>query len=234
MARAPAPERLSAALRRPGPACVVLGAVALLCALVGGGQCGFGTNGPILEAARMDSLDMQEDARAASTAASLIFREVPLRSLRHDFAEFLPEVDGISYVAKVTRGLYRGSFPEDEGVDWLRSHGVRTIINLNGGSSKSYRKYVQELGLRYEHLPLSPTHRPSEQQVDRFFSIVTDWFAYPIYVHCLHGVDRTGTMIALYRMREQGWGNKEALAEMIYFGDHGFSALREFVASYHP
>jgi len=59
-----------------------------------------------------------------------------------------------------------------------------------------------------------------------------DQSAYPIYVHCLYGVDRTGTMMALYRIRQQGWRNADALEEMTYFGDHGFKDMRGFIARY--
>ena len=72
----------------------------------------------------------------------------------------------------------------------------------------------------YERIPLESTDAPQPEQVARFLEILDDPAAQPVYVHCLHGVDRTGTMIALYRMRMQHWTNSDALAEMEHFGAH--------------
>ncbi len=43
----------------------------------------------------------------------------------------------------------------------------------------------------------------------------------PIYVHCEHGKDRTGLVIALYRMRADGWSQEQAAAEMKEMGHTG-------------
>lgn len=57
----------------------------------------------------------------------------------------------------------------------------------------------------------------------------------PIYVHCQHGVDRTGTIMAIYRMELEGWSNLEAFAEMDHFGAHRiWMDLRNFVRGYKP
>jgi hypothetical protein len=42
------------------------------------------------------------------------------------------------------------------------------------------------------------------------------------YVHCLHGVDRTGFVIAAYRVKVQGWTWEEAYGEMLHLGFHLF------------
>ncbi|CAK0886029.1 unnamed protein product, partial [Prorocentrum cordatum] len=119
------------------------------------------------------------------------------------FAVTLNEVEGISYVAKVRPGIYRGSNPNEEGIDALRSLGIRTVINLRK-HEHGEGQLVQNAGMRYEWIPLRKTHAPDADQVERFFDVIRDRTAYPIYVHCLYGVDRTGTMMALYRIREQG------------------------------
>ena len=51
----------------------------------------------------------------------------------------------------------------------------------------------------------------------------------------LHGVDRTGAMMAVYRMELEGWDNARAYAEMIYFGAHSiWRDLQTFVKKYRP
>ena len=44
----------------------------------------------------------------------------------------------------------------------------------------------------------------------------------PVFVHCMHGSDRTVTMIAAYSIVVQGWSKEAAIAEMCEggFGYH--------------
>jgi protein tyrosine phosphatase (PTP) superfamily phosphohydrolase (DUF442 family) len=212
---------------------VSAGALLLCASLIGGLQEGGGISRTGLG---FDGADVQQRAALAHVPFDLNpqmlahYRLPPILRGRQ-FAEVLPEMEGIKYVAKVSRGLYRGSSPKEEGVQALARLGIRTVISLRG-YSKSEQEDVEAAGMRYVSLPLKSTSAPLESQVGRFFDILSDRSAYPIYVHCLHGVDRTGTMIALYRMRHQGWRSNEALAEMVYFGDHGFKKLRRYVATY--
>jgi protein-tyrosine phosphatase len=46
-----------------------------------------------------------------------------------------------------------------------------------------------------------------------------------VFVHCRLGDDRTGMMIAAYRMGQQGWTAKEAMEEMHEFGYRGIHHL---------
>jgi protein tyrosine/serine phosphatase len=39
-----------------------------------------------------------------------------------------------------------------------------------------------------------------------------------VFVHCRLGDDRTGMMVAAYRIAEQGWAAEEAMKEMQKFG----------------
>jgi protein tyrosine/serine phosphatase len=43
----------------------------------------------------------------------------------------------------------------------------------------------------------------------------------PILVHCRYGADRTGAVIAAYRVVMQGWSTEDAIDEMIN-GGYGF------------
>lgn len=46
----------------------------------------------------------------------------------------------------------------------------------------------------------------------------------PILVHCWHGADRTGLVVALYRMTVQNWPREKAIAEFKdpRYGHHGW------------
>ena len=153
--------------------------------------------------------------------------------LRRRFASRIDGARGVDYAAQVTPALYRGGVPDADGVEWLKSIGIRTVVNLRHFHGDSEGELVRAAGMRYVRIPLESTDAPEPEQVRQFFDIVGDPEAAPVYVHCLHGVDRTGTMIALYRMEREGWGNTDALAEMEWFGAHGLlHDLRHFVGAY--
>jgi protein tyrosine phosphatase (PTP) superfamily phosphohydrolase (DUF442 family) len=155
--------------------------------------------------------------------------------LRGKVAKVLPAAQGVDYAAQVAPGVFRGGMPDDIGVQWLRAQGIRTVINLRHYHGDSEGELVRAAGMRYERIPLESTDAPEPEQVKRFLALVRDPQAQPVYVHCLHGVDRTGTMIAVYRMTVDGWTNSDALAEMEHFGAHSIlHDLRRFVATYRP
>jgi tyrosine-protein phosphatase SIW14 len=55
----------------------------------------------------------------------------------------------------------------------------------------------------------------------------------PVAVHCLHGSDRTGAVVAGWRIAVEGWSQAEALDEMVHggYGHHAmFDNLRTLIA----
>jgi hypothetical protein len=57
-----------------------------------------------------------------------------------------------------------------------------------------------------------------------FLKVAVDPGRAPVLVHCLHGADRTGVMVAVYRVAVQGWSKEEAVREMTE-GCYGFHAV---------
>jgi protein tyrosine/serine phosphatase len=54
-----------------------------------------------------------------------------------------------------------------------------------------------------------------------------------VFVHCQHGADRTGMMVAAYRVMEMGWTPEEAAAELPRFGFHPiWQGIRERVLAF--
>lgn len=150
------------------------------------------------------------------------------RLLRHPMAEPMNR-SGLPNLHKVSDVLYRGAQPDDEGYATLKAMGVTTVVNLRG--SRSNQEQIERAGLKTV-LVASDAWGMSDQNVAAFLKTVSDPSAQPVFVHCRHGADRTGTMCAAYRIAIQGWPKGEAILEMTRggFGFHGqFENLVEYL-----
>ncbi len=138
------------------------------------------------------------------------------------------ELPGLPNLHKVSDDLYRGAQPTAEGMKQLEKLGVKTIINLR--SLYSDRDEIKDTGLAYEHIVMTPLN-VDDKDVIRFLRIVTDGRQTPVFVHCQHGADRTGTMCAIYRIAVQGWSKDEAIEEMTK-GGFGFHSIWQNLPDY--
>ncbi|HMJ91074.1 MAG TPA: tyrosine-protein phosphatase [Candidatus Acidoferrum sp.] len=126
---------------------------------------------------------------------------------------------GLPNLHRISDRLYRSAQPTKEGFGEMKTLGIKTVVNLRAFHSD--RKGLSPHGLKHEHINFNTWH-PEDEDVIRFLKLVTDTNAAPVLVHCQHGADRTGTMIAIYRITVEGWSKKDALKEMIgeQFGFH--------------
>lgn len=128
------------------------------------------------------------------------------------------KMEGVPNLHKVSSQLYRSAQPSAEGMKNLKESGIVTIVNLR--SFHSDRDEIGSTGLAYEHIYMKAWH-PERKEAVRFLQIVADPKRTPMLVHCQHGADRTGTMVAVYRMAIEGWSKEDALEEMTK-GGYGF------------
>ena len=138
------------------------------------------------------------------------------------------EKAGLPNLHRVTEDLYRGAQPTAEGFRELKAMGIRTVVNLR--SFHSDRDELGDLDLGYEHITMKAWHAEDKEAV-RFLKIVTDKEKLPVFVHCQHGADRTGTVCAIYRVAVCGWSKEEAVREMTE-GGFGFHGVWQNLARY--
>lgn len=129
------------------------------------------------------------------------------------------EKRGVPNFYRVSDWLYRSAQPSAAGFTEVEKLGIKTVVSLRAFHSD--KKKLTGTGLRYENIDFKTWH-PEQEDIIRFLKIVSDTNNHPILVHCQHGADRTGTMVAIYRVAMEGWSKKEALAEMTSnkFGFH--------------
>jgi protein tyrosine/serine phosphatase len=122
--------------------------------------------------------------------------------------------------------IYRGGQPSPAQTAALRSElHVRTILRLNRGDATADRAAARLAGITLVEIPIDPKKlgtpdAATRQAVERAFAVLNDPRNAPVYIHCDHGRDRTGYLVALYRARAQGWQWEAISAELARHG-HG-------------
>ena len=144
---------------------------------------------------RVDALEAQEKAGALVSEAreSKAARRPPL---------------------KVSDAVWRSSRLGEADLSALYDLGIKTILNLEGAGE--HRVEVQALariearraaaGLERRHIeslsvPMGGVSRPKFSEVDAALAVLSDPAKSPVLVHCWHGEDRTGVVVAAYRLR---------------------------------
>jgi uncharacterized protein (TIGR01244 family) len=125
------------------------------------------------------------------------------------------QASGVGNFHQLNETVYRGAQPSTEGFQSLAKLGVKTIIDLRetGGRATAERRVVEAAGMKYINIPLDGRAAPTEEQVSHLLALLNEKTAGPVFLHCRRGADRTGTIIACYRISHDHWNNEKALAE---------------------
>ena len=138
---------------------------------------------------------------------------------------------GLKNVGRVSPLIFRGAQPAPEGYAILKKMGIRTVLNLR--TSGSEKKQVEAAGMKSVEIPLKMVDDINRGKMDRIVAIMADPANQPVFVHCKFGKDRTGIVVAAYRMKVEGWPCALAESEMESFGFNGvWINLRSFIRSY--
>lgn len=135
----------------------------------------------------------------------------------------------------VCEQLVRGGQPEPAALPHLKDAGITTIVSLCGATSglvgllraspaRESSETVQEraaakkLGLEFISIPIDVFGEPGLEPVEQFLRIARDPARAAVFLHCLHGRDRTGLLTAAYRVVLHGWTAEKAYGEMLECG----------------
>ena len=134
-------------------------------------------------------------------------------------ARGVPASEGIVNFGKVGDALYRGAQPDDSGLESLKRLGVKTIINLRMQDDCWKDESAKALahGILYTNVPFRGMGRPTDDQIKAVLELI-DSSPGPVFIHCQHGCDRTGTIVACYRMKHDQWTVEKAMAEANRYG----------------
>lgn len=137
---------------------------------------------------------------------------------------------------QVNENLYRGAQPEKGWTEKLAALKIKTVINLRGSdeAASAEEAEAKAAGLRYFSVPLPGFGRPQDEQVERVLALINDPQNWPVFVHCHHGEDRTGTIIAVYRISHDGWTGEQAKKEAKQYGMSRFQfKMKDYISDYY-
>jgi protein tyrosine phosphatase (PTP) superfamily phosphohydrolase (DUF442 family) len=121
---------------------------------------------------------------------------------------------GIENFYQVDQNVFRGAQPSEAGFKYLTKIGVKTVIDLREADqrSKAEEGLVTAAGMNYINIPMSGLAAPTEAEISRALGILEGGSG-AVFVHCKRGADRTGVVIASYRIDHDGWDSERALKE---------------------
>lgn len=134
-------------------------------------------------------------------------------------------------VVYVSQNLYRGDRPQnnsDLGILALSYH-VERIVSLETfwhklfGWADEGECWTTSWRRIFKSFPMSNIFPPMWEETMTALDAISEVLQHPgatIYVHCFAGKDRTGWVIAGYRVKVEGWPPEKAWAEAIEKGMH--------------
>jgi uncharacterized protein (TIGR01244 family) len=135
--------------------------------------------------------------------------------------------------------IYRGAQPAPQGWNILANLGVKLVIDLRRDGElgehwiRAEQAAVEAAGMRYVSVPMSGWAAPDRQQILRVLASLES--GQRVFVHCRAGKDRTGTVIACYRIVHNHWSNQRALSETTSLGMGPRKvAMQEYILSFRP
>ena len=143
---------------------------------------------------------------------------------------------GIPNFNQVNEHVFRGGQPTAEGWQGLAKLGVKTVIDLrrtDEHSPEAEAEVVKAAGMHYVNVPMKGVVAPTDEQINKVLSLLDS--EDPVFVHCKRGADRTGAVIACYRIAHDHWARKQALREAKSLG-MGWTqvGLKNYIMSFQP
>jgi protein tyrosine/serine phosphatase len=115
---------------------------------------------------------------------------------------------------QVSGEVYRSQQPDDEEFAALSAAGIRSVLSLREYHADQDKAVP---GLRLYAVPMNAGEIDDEKISKAMVALAEA--PKPVLVHCWHGSDRTGVVIAMYRMVFQDWPREKAIDE---FENGGF------------
>jgi protein tyrosine/serine phosphatase len=127
---------------------------------------------------------------------------------------------GMSNFYLVDAGVYRCEQPDEDSFAEMERMGISEVLNLRNLHSDNKKARYTSLTLHHVRM------RAADPRADRVVEALRTIRLRrgDIVVHCWHGSDRTGLVVAMYRIVFQGWSKNDAIAELAE-GGYGYHSI---------
>lgn len=139
-------------------------------------------------------------------------------------------IDEAKNFYRVDELLFRSAQLDGSYTAKLHELGIKSIVNLRHFSRGGDRRaFGDQFWL--SNKPLQSWEIKPAQIADVLRTIRERQKEGAVLVHCYHGADRTGLVVAMYRVIYQGWSLDAARSEMID-GGYGFHSMWQDIAGF--
>jgi hypothetical protein len=131
---------------------------------------------------------------------------------------------GLGAPVRAASSIYRGARPGEDGLRFLQTLGVKTVLNFEVEDEiQNEMDLIKKDSLPFNEIDHSMNNGMGVNDLangnpdhDGMIASVADMRRpenFPEYVHCTHGQDRTGLIVALHRVFNECWSPDDAEAE---------------------
>jgi len=128
---------------------------------------------------------------------------------------------------KVDDIVYRSAQPDKEGFADIEKIGIKRILNLR--EFHTDEDEAEKSDVELFHIPMNAAKIKDEDVIEALALITSS--KDPVLLHCWHGADRTGTVIAMYRIVIQKWSKSSAIDELVN-GGYGYHSIYDNIIQY--
>ncbi|MDR2869092.1 MAG: tyrosine-protein phosphatase [Deferribacteraceae bacterium] len=139
-----------------------------------------------------------------------------------NFTCYADEIDiaysGVDNIYHVAPGIYRSGQPSAKDMARLEALGLRSVLNLREWHTDDDE--AEDTALKLYHVQMS-AGSIDDDEIVRALRAVKD-APKPLLIHCWHGSDRTGAVVAMYRIIFEEWDKEVAIQELMQpqYGHH--------------
>ena len=125
---------------------------------------------------------------------------------------------------RIPAGYLVGSTPTLDNIVQLKKSGIKVVLSLSYNTSniQEIHDKIVEVGMTHLNVRMGR----SFPKLGRFINTIKKYKPEQIYIHCEHGGDRTGAMLAFMLIYFQGWNPVEALLAVLNNNENDLTGLK--------